>query len=217
MRGKCVFSRLFKVLLAIVALSGILDRAGFFSGDWQLHTLYSFTSISNAYILGITIFALVRTPKEFRPSLAALRYVGVVMILITGFVYHFALLPNKLAENPDYLIFTFGNIAAHYVVPAATLLDWLVFDRKGRVSKWLPAVCAGVPLLYFVGASLYGYLGSRIPGKDTAYPYFFMDWGELGAAGVLKWVSVILLVVLFLAYSVYAVDYLAGKRKTAPQ
>lgn len=215
---KLKFSLAYKLVFSALIFLGILHRAGLFSAAHQLHTLYSFTTISNACVLCLTLFAACKH-RFFMGNITArfarLTYFCLMMILITGIVYHFVLLPQKIAENPAYQVFTFGNIMAHYIAPIGMLVDWLLFGQKGQLSKKDPLLLACIPLLYFVIATLYGYFGSAIPGKKTSYVYFFMDIEQLGILGVAAWVAAILIFVLLLAYLVYAFDCILAHKQNS--
>jgi len=207
---------LWRIVFSVVILTAILDRAGIFSGVLQLQTLYSFTSISGTYILAITLITLLSTilfNGNVSERVSKARAIGVMMMIITGLVYHFVLLPEKIAENPFYQVFTYGNIGAHYITPICMFADWLLFDEKGKISKWEPLICSVVPFAYFVIFSIYGYYGATISGKDTSYVYFFMDWGNLGAVGVIKWAVFLLICILCLTYLVYFIDHTLAKKK----
>lgn len=207
---------LWRIVFSVVILTAILDRAGIFSGVLQLQTLYSFTSISGAYILVITLITLLSTilfNGNVSERITKARAIGVMMIIITGLVYHFVLLPEKIAENPIYQVFTYGNIGAHYITPICMFMDWLLFDEKGKISKREPLICSVVPFAYFVIFSIYGYYGPTIPGKDTSYVYFFMDWENLGSVGVIKWAVFLLICILCLTYLVYFIDRTLAKKK----
>jgi hypothetical protein len=80
--------------------------------------------------------------------------------------------------NPQGLQ-AFGNLLLHAVVPAMFLLDWLIFEPKGRTKAvWLPAVLA-LPLLHLAGALLLGIGTGR-------YPYPFLDPTALGVPVFLR-------------------------------
>lgn len=212
---KAKISFIFKLVFSTLIFLGILDRAGIFTQSLQLHTLYSFTTISNACVIMVVLYDAFRCRFSFEnlgSRFARLQYLCLIMILITGTVYHFVLFPQKVAENPAYQVFTFGNIVAHYIAPIGMLADWLLFGKKGLLSKREPLICVSVPFLYFIVASLYGYYGSTIPGKDTSYIYFFMDFGKLGVMGVIAWVFAILVFVLLLAYFLYTLDCIMARR-----
>lgn len=208
--GHFKVSFFYKMVLALMALTGILDRAGIFTGNLQLFTLLSFTTISNICVMLISLFTAIKYTlhqKDFSLALAKTRYIVVVMLLVTGIVYHFVLLPAKMMANPSYQVFTIGNIAAHYITPVGLLGDWLLFDKKGTIKKWEPLVCAAAPALYLTIALIYGYYGPPISGMGTSYVYFFMDVEKIGTMGVVKYIVAILVCILALAYSVYAADY----------
>ncbi len=212
---KTKFSIAYKIVTAIVILTAIFHRAGLFGTELQLHTLYSFTTISNGIVFTLTLVTLFTTiyNKPSSVNLLQLRAVGLMMILVTGLTYHYILLPQKIAENHSYNVFTYGNIIAHYIAPTATFFDWLLFDEKGKIKSHFPLICLLVPLIYFVVFSIYGFYGSTIPNKQTSYVYFFMDFGEIGLAGVMKWIFIMLGLILLLAYLIYFLDYIISKKK----
>ncbi len=214
--SKRYFSVSYKVILVTLIFTAILHRAGLFSIELQRDTLFSFTTISNSYILLvvlITLFMSKNSSKAYDITISLLQPIGIVVILVVGLVYHFILLPQKIVENPNYNVFTYGNIVAHYVVPIATFLSWLFFEEKGKISKCFPFACMVMPLLYFVLASIYGYYGSNILNKESSYVYFFMDFGNLGFIGVMQWVFLILLIILIIAYFIYFLDFSIAKRR----
>ena len=217
MQARKKISLVWRSVFSIIVLTAILDRVGLFSGTTQLQTILSFTSISGIYVLFITLITLygsITYREKESVIITKARTIGVMMILITGLLYHFILLPEKLAENQHYQVFSYGNIGAHYITPAGMLVDWLLFVEKGKISKWEPLICSGIPFFYFVVFSIYGYFGAAIPGKDTSYAYFFMDWERLGIARVVMWVGILLLCILCLTYFLYFIDcVLAGKKR----
>ncbi|MGY3777886.1 Pr6Pr family membrane protein [Isobaculum melis] len=200
----------YKIIFSILLITGILARAGLLGGKLQLQTFYSFTSISNIYILMLTFIAILSffTDKELTSKG---RLIGVVMILTTGIIYHFILLPEKIIENPHYQVFTYGNIIAHYFAPCAMLLDWLLFDGKGKIPRKEPLICVSIPIVYFSITSLYSYTSSLVTGKEANYVYFFMDFDQLGIDGVFKWCTFILLAFIALVYTIYFLDYSIGR------
>lgn len=214
---KNCLSVIYKAVLSISILAAVIARSGIFSSTRQLQTLFSFTTLSNCYVATVALIIAYKilTSGNIGARLLRFRHIGVMMILITGLIYNLILLPQKISENPNYQIFSYGNIVTHYAAPVLTFFDWLLFDKKGSISKWEPLACTSVPFAYFVLASIYGYFGSTIPNKETSYVYFFMDWGQLGFAGVMKWVLLIFGCILALTYLVYLLDYLLAKKARA--
>lgn len=127
---------------------------------------------------------------------------GVTMYaVVVGLVYHFLLHATWNPQGWSYV----ANIALHYIMPAAILIDWLAFTPNGRLrwidaGKWL-----AFPLLYGGWTLLHGALSGW-------YPYWFIDAGELGLGrtllnfgGLLAFFGVIGLIVV-------AIDRTLGRR-----
>ena len=114
------------------------------------------------------------------------------MILVTFLVYHFILYPaiiikkealtdaereaGKLSPN---------NICVHYIVPLGSVLYWLVFANKDipflSTVLWLL-----IPTAYFIFILIRAVLKINIYGKDTPYPYFFIDKNLIGTKNFVR-------------------------------
>lgn len=127
---------------------------------------------------------------------------GVTMYaVVVGLVYHFLLHATWSPQGWSYA----ANIALHYVMPAAILIDWLAFTPNGRLrwvdaGKWL-----AFPLIYGGWTLLHGAVSGW-------YPYWFIDAGELGLGrtllnfgGLLTFFGVVGLIVV-------AIDRTLGRR-----
>ena len=177
MRNK--ISILFKTIFAVLITVAILLKLGVFHGTFYTYVLFSFTNISSVIVLVVTVVTIVKNignECNISIGLSRARTIALILILITGLVYHFVLLPQKLLENPSYDVFTFGNLMAHYIASLGMLLDWLLFDKKGRIWKKEPLVALIIPITYFLIGTVYGLLGPTIGNKNTSYAYFFMDF-----------------------------------------
>lgn len=202
------FSILYKILFSLLLASGMLIRLGLSSNQFYTHVFFSFTNLSNLLVLVVTIYSSYSLLCKSKESqwLSQLRISSVLAILITGIIYHFILVPEKIIENPAYTIFTYSNIICHYVAPIGMTLDWLLFDEKGKIKKTDPLKWLSIPLGYFLFALFYGSLGNTLPGKSSSYPYFFLDLDKLGVLGVAGWSSLLLLGILIIFYIIYFVD-----------
>ena len=131
---------------------------------------------------------------------------GVTMYaVVVGLVYHFLLHATWNPQGWSYV----ANIALHYIMPTAILIDWLVFTPNGRLrwidaGKWL-----AFPLIYGGWTLLHGALSGW-------YPYWFIDAGELGLGrtlinfgGLLGFFGVVGLIVV-------AIDRTLGRRDRTP-
>lgn len=174
-RNKTVAS-LWKWLVFVLALLAVALQCGLFRGKWDFSCLTYFTLMSNVacvlYFPAAAVFQS-RTGRSWKPLIKG----AILMcISVTGLVYHF-MLHGRFEMQGTILL---SNILLHYVVPAFTVIDWLVFDEKGHFSVktalgWLLA-----PLGYFIFVMIAVSLGVHLGPYGAKYPYFFLDVDELG-------------------------------------
>ncbi|MEU8232036.1 Pr6Pr family membrane protein [Actinoplanes sp. NPDC048967] len=116
-----------------------------------------------------------------RDTPAALKGAVTLYVAITGLVYHLVLTnpASGFAVDPVHrdLPEAIGNQLLHTVVPLLAVLDWLVFDERGRF-RWRHALYwLAFPLGYLAFALIRGLVVDK-------YPYPFIDVNELGYDGV---------------------------------
>ena len=127
---------------------------------------------------------------------------GVTMYaVVVGLVYHFLLHATWNPQGWSYV----ANIALHYIMPVAILIDWLAFTPNGRLrwidaGKWL-----AFPLIYGGWTLLHGALGGW-------YPYWFIDAGELGLGRTLMNFGGLLAFFGVIGLIVVAIDRTLGRR-----
>jgi hypothetical protein len=124
----------------------------------------------------------------------ALRLDSVLMIVITGIVYNVILFtPGKTGAD------LVSDTALHMVVPALTLLVWLLAGPRGLIEARTLAAGLVLPLVWAVMALVRG----AVVG---AYPYPFLDVATNGLASVLAFIVGILVLALVIAAILLAVD-----------
>ena len=114
-------------------------------------------------------------------------------------------------------------VAMHYVVPAMAVLDWLMFDEKGKMVVWGPFAWLSLAAVYLVvvmvGAGPLGMdLGGGTTAGQTRYPYTFLDPAISGVEGVAFFIVATLVAFIALGYLIFAIDRILGriaKRKQA--
>ena len=116
-----------------------------------------------------------------RATPPALKGAVTLYVAITGLVYHlvltnqasgFAMAPVH-RELPEAI----GNQLLHTVVPLLAVLDWLLFDERGRFRWRYALYWLAFPLGYLAFALLRGLVVDK-------YPYPFIDVNGLGYGGV---------------------------------
>jgi hypothetical protein len=131
---------------------------------------------------------------------------GVTMYaVVVGLVYHFLL---HATWNPQGWSLI-ANALLHYVMPAAMLLDWLLFTAKGRL-RWIDAPkWLAFPLIYGGWTLIHGYAADW-------WPYWFTDVSVLGLGKAALYFGGLLVFFLAIGLAVVAIDRTLGRRDRTP-
>ncbi len=125
--------------------------------------------------------------------------------VVVGLVYHVLLHATWNPQGWSLL----ANILLHYVMPAAILLDWLVFTPRGRL-RWIDAArWLAFPLTYGGWTLLHGAVSGW-------YPYWFIDAGQLGLGRTLLNFGGLLVFFGLVGLIVVAIDRTLGRRDRTP-
>ncbi|NLT73417.1 MAG: Pr6Pr family membrane protein [Chloroflexi bacterium] len=134
-----------------------------------------------------------------------------VAVTITLLVYHFLLVPQLYTMGASYRPFTPRDLAIHYATPLSIILDWLLFQPKGR-HRWRDAIVwLGMPLAYFVFALVRAEIGGPLGMDGSRYPYFFLDLDVLGWGGLLRNVAGLSVCFTLLGTLYVALDRVLGR------
>ena len=173
------------VLLDVTGIAALLvatldGKSGSGAGASLVRFFFYFSiqsSLAVAVWVAITVFRREKTPptasavsRDRAVHLALL----VSSILTAGGYYillHTAIQPTRLAALGDMLL--------HAVVPAMFVLDWILYETKGRFRVGHLAAVLVLPALHLVAA--------LVRGAFTGdYPYTFLDPEKLGIAMFLR-------------------------------
>jgi hypothetical protein len=200
-------SILWKAAIAACAFVGLGLQIGLFKGELHLSSFKYFTNISNllcmAYFLIDVIFLLAVRGRDGSVGWCpALKGVAMMGITVTWLVAHFMLGSFTMGASLRVSV-----RLVHYVVPIMTILDWLLFDKKGQIKLTAPLLWTTFPLAYFTAIMGLAYFGKGVP----FYPYPFMNVEKQGLPRVL--ITVVLMLVFFVAlgYLFVLVDRLLQK------
>ena len=182
-------SIIYKSLILVSAISGILLQCEIGTSNFSLSSFRMFTTLSN---LAVAIFYFTYAVSEIRKPNSAInsikfkyfKFLITMSIMLTGLVAHFML--KGLFDEMDDIVKA-GLVLLHYVVPIATFLDWLLFDIKGQTTKLMPLFSAIFPIVYVI-VSL---ISAQYISGEGKYPYPFLDVDTLGIKAVL--INIVLL------------------------
>lgn len=170
----------FKLLLAVAAAAGLALHFGLLSGGRvDFGGLRYYTLLSNLLCFVYFLADGIAVAACGHDILARFKGALTMGITVTGLVYHVMLSGIGFSMQSAMAA---ANQLLHTFVPLMALLDWLLFDRKGRYRPSDPLLWVLLPDIYFVYATLRGFLGGPVsvfPG-GSRFPYFFMDYDLLG-------------------------------------
>jgi hypothetical protein len=159
-----------------------------------IRLLSYFTIQSNLLVLVVAL-SLIANPSRDGRVWRVLRLDMLLGMTITGAVF-----PTILARVVHHTgAAVWANFGFHYFAPWWTLLGWLLFGPRPRIS-WSTVVLAFVWPILWLGCTL-------IRGAMTGwYPYPFLDVSKLGYANVSVNIALVLLAAVLVAVTFKALD-----------
>ena len=210
-------SLVWKAVIVFFAAYGLLDGSGILAGHYLTSFPYMFTNISNifalVYFFCAVVWLIVNYRDETKVTFAPMfKYMALMPLLVTMLIAHF-LLFDTLFQNGSIV---WHLVWLHYVVPIMSLLDWLLFDEKGKMRAWNPFVWMAVPIAYLAFMFIYvgvfgGYMGGGTTADITRYPYTFFDPEINGVGGVVAICVAMIGAFLVLGFVIFGIDKLLGR------
>lgn len=199
-------SDLLKICIIIFGVLGIYY--GSLKGGNSFVTMYYYTVLTNFVCIFTALFFLVKnsTHKMFsldrENRLNVYTYIICVSIFIVAFTYNFIIAPYHGFSLSDYGL---DNLLFHIVVPILFIVDWLLFYKKSNLSAkcvLYSAIPFAVYMVFIYSRALIFKTKIFIGTKGCAsslYPYFFMDYGNLGIVPVIKYIFILFILILISA------------------
>lgn len=186
-------------LISIIATSGILDN------NFNPNTFTMFTTITNSLCtIYFIIEAIYQIKNKTNKNISRiLKNTLTMSITLTLLVAHFIL---KMGFSFDSFV-NLSFLGVHYIIPLLVILDWLLFDEKGKIGKFEPFIYLIMPTLYFIVAIIAAKLGNGLGfTENSKYPYTFLDFDTLGTTQVLINCLFIKIGCLIIGYLFYILD-----------
>ncbi len=205
-------SLVYKTIFILISFISMYNTFYNFSGN----TLAYFTILSNLLVFIFFLIIWIKTLRDvicnkeeegYNTHLLQIKGIATLCITVTGLVYAFL-----LANYGNKANYTFQNLSQHYIIPIMTILDYFLFDEKGKIKWYHPLLWCGCALLYLP----YIFIRAIILGKNTTllrYPYFFLNVDRLGVGGVTLWCIGLIIFFMILTYLNFFFDKWYYKKK----
>lgn len=175
---------IYRLFLVIGCGIGLFIKLGFYSGKMKWYTLMYYTNWSNFFVFVLFLFLLLFPECNQNKKLLNIKGGVTMMILLTGFIYHFLLNGKEFTMLPITTAEGLGSFLLHYNTPLLVFLDWFFWDKKGVFFSKAPLFWAILPYIYMILIFFVASKGSFIPNQNTKYPYRFI------AVDLIGWQSV---------------------------
>ncbi len=196
-------------LLGVIACLGVFNIDEGIRGDFYVH----FTNLSNFFCIGIVFVGLIQTIRRkedgYVSACPMLKFIGLLMILLTFFVFNIMLAPARAS----YLNFRINSVLFHIILPIMYVVDWILFYERKKVKWHYPLFSVLAPLIYVIFVYIRAWICDFNPSVPYLYPYFFLNVDKIGVIGVLKWIGILLAAFVAVGYLLYGLDILLGAKK----
>jgi len=205
-----MISIIYKAVLCIIGTFSLIATTGILDGNLNLNIFSMFTTLSNLlcviyFILDIVYLIRNYNKKTLVEWFPLLKGITTMAITLTLIVAHFVLSMSFSFDS----FYNMSFLGLHYVIPIMTVLDWILFDKKGFIKVYSPIIWTIAPAAYMIVAYNSAILGNGIGMDSTSnYPYPFMDIDKLGATTVTLNMLFVGVIYLSIGYIYYFIDRL---------
>lgn len=206
-------SLIFKISIVLIGSYGLYKSCFFNNVSLEEHFAY-YTNLSNliciiyfiCYIVKYYILKVKKYNSCIKGSIT-------ITIAITGIVYNFLLRPFMHDVEGVMDLHSLSNYVVHIIMPLMVILDWILFDEKGKFKKYYIFIWLILPFIYFIFICIRATLGKTFTYASSRYPYFFLDIDAYGVLQVLLNVLLAIIAVLILGYILFKIDNLLMIKK----
>ncbi|NDO45612.1 Pr6Pr family membrane protein [Clostridium sp. MD294] len=177
---KSVKKTLYRLFLVIGCGIGLFIKLGLYQGKIKWYTLMYYTNWSNFFVFVLFLFLLLFPEYNNSKKLLNIKGGVTMMMLLTGFIYHFLLNGRDFNMEPITTTKGLGSFLLHYYTPFLVFLDWILWDKKGMFFQKAAFFWTIIPYIYMVLIFCIASKGSFIPNQNTSYPYKFIAVDLLG-------------------------------------
>lgn len=209
-----VISLVYKIITAILAFTGLLIATDIFTGAFSETFIFYYTNQSNILCLISMVLSAIYCAKDIKKSgtkglsTFAPRFKGAVVLAITVTCLVYWGMLHTAGESESV-----SSILLHLVVPVMVILDWLLFDEKGKFKKFDPILWLCIPLVYDIFANIVALVGNVYFDDGSRFPYFFLDYKQNGIQTTMLYFLALLIAFLLLGYMYYGLSQLLSRKQ----
>jgi hypothetical protein len=139
----------------------------------------------------------------------------VICIFITAIMYQIALMPYGFHMDYNFENRYLANLLVHVVSPLLVILDYFLFDTKGKFKWFYPIIWLFIPLNYIIYVYTYSLSGGRFYGIGGSrdFAYIFLDYNQIGYISVAKFLIIMTIFILIISYMLVLIDKKLGSLK----
>ncbi len=201
----------FQTVYCTLAIIAVLTSLGLFNGKFNSNFYVYYTNLSNYICFGLMFVILAKTIISFKKNAEGccnttpkFNFLCVILILVTLLVYNILL----AKDNSAFEYFTsLNNLLMHLILPIMFILNWVIFYEHRKLKWYFPLLSLIMPLIYICFILI---RAAILKGSGAIlYPYFFLNADKLGWGGFFMWVSILIVIFLFIGYILYFLDNIA--------
>lgn len=206
-------SIIFKFLIVIVGSYGLYKACFYNKVSLGEHLSY-YTNLSNLICIIYFVYYIIKyliTRGKTEANLLVKSSVTIV-ISITAIVYNLILRPFMTDMDGVMDLHSISNYIVHIIVPVMVILDWILFDKKGKFKKYYPFIWLISPFAYFVFICIRANFNKFFTYTSSRYPYFFLDIDAYGVIQVMLNVFIAIIAILILGFIFLKIDNVLKKK-----
>ena len=139
MQNNKIAQIVYRTIYITLGFIGIIGSFGYFNRSFNQDFYVMYTNLSNYFCIGVTLYLLIKNIRnkdenKISTSMSIIRFISVIMILVTFFVYNILLAKDKTIS--DYF-FSISNLIMHLILPLMFLVDWILFNNHNNAKYFL--------------------------------------------------------------------------------
>lgn len=203
-----------------VGVLGVLASAGLFEAAFRWDFYVYYTNISNYLCVAVMLAELIQVLRSKEDGYIIvypkLKFTGLVGILLTFLMFNLIMAPTK---SLTYVL-SIRSVSLHVLIPILYMLDWFLFYERKKTTWKYPLIALTAPISYMVfilihaaalkfDSSILCFAGDA----PLIYPYFFLNYDELGFGGLILWAVIIVAALVACGYLFCLLDKICAKKK----